>query len=206
MAKQKYYVVWEGKAPGIYDSWVECKDQIDHFPNAKYKSYPTYIEAKAAYENGWKQELYKKALQKKPLITTEQYNANSICVDVGSSGNPGVIEYRGVDTNTGEIVFYKGPIQKGTNNLGEFLAIVHALALLKKQGSSKIIYSDSQTAIKWVQNKEVKSNLERDESTAEIWGLVDRALKWLRTNNYSTPVLKWNTEAWGEIKADFGRK
>jgi ribonuclease HI len=131
---------------------------------------------------------------------------DSISVDVGTNGNPGPVEYKGVDTKTGEVIFSHGPIRKGTNNLGEFLAIVHALAYLKKQGSSKTVYSDSENALKWVRQKAVSSTLVRDKSTEEIWDLVDRAEKWLRTNTYDNKVLKWQTKQWGEIKADYGRK
>ena len=131
---------------------------------------------------------------------------DSISVDVGCSGNPGIVEYKGVDTRTGEIIFYQGPISKGTNNLGEFLAIVHGLAYLKKKGSKQTIYTDSVTALSWIRKKEVSTNLVRDASTEEIWTLVDRALKWLHTNTYTNKIVKWDTKKWGEIKADFGRK
>lgn len=204
MTNQKYYVVWEGRQPGIFRTWDECKAQIDHFPNAKYKSYNTYQEAETAYKRGWKQSLFRSQEQMQTEKT--EINYDSISVDVGCSGNPGIVEYKGVDTKTGDVLFYYGPIQKGTNNLGEFLAIVHALAYLDKNGSSKTIYSDSQTAISWVKNKEVRTNLVRDESTKDIWILVERALQWLNNNKYSNKILKWDTKNWGEIKADFGRK
>lgn len=204
MANGKYYVVWVGNVPGVYESWAECKKQIDHYPNAKYKSYPSKDVAIEAYALGWKQALY--GNDSKKLVNNKEINYNSISVDVGSSGNPGIIEYKGVDTQTGEQLFYYGPIAKGTNNLGEFLAIVHALAYIEKKGLEKSIYSDSQTAISWVKNKKVNSNLTRDESTKEIWTLVDRALNWLLHHSYSTKIEKWNTVEWGEIKADFGRK
>lgn len=194
MAEPKYYVVWVGRKPGIYSSWEECQEQTSRFPNAKFKSFQTMEEAVMAFQSGYEPVSY------------NQIELDSISVDVGCSGNPGVVEYKGVDTKTGETLFYHGPIQKGTNNLGEFLAIVHALAYLKKRGSDKTIYSDSSTAIGWVREKKVKSSLVRDETTREIWELVDRALLWLKNNSYQNKILKWNTEEWGEIKADFGRK
>jgi ribonuclease HI len=194
MATPKYYVVWVGRKPGIYSSWEECQEQTSRFPNAKFKSFQTMEEAVKAFQAGYESD------------SQNQIDLDSISVDVGCSGNPGVVEYKGVDTKTGETLFYRGPIQKGTNNLGEFLAIVHALAYLKKRGSDKTIYSDSSTAIGWVREKKVKSSLVRDETTREIWELVDRALLWLKNNSYQNKILKWNTEEWGEIKADFGRK
>jgi ribonuclease HI len=57
-----------------------------------------------------------------------------------------------------------------------------------------------------VKQKQVSSTLVRDESTREIWDLVDRAVRWLKTNDYPNKVLKWQTKQWGEIKADYGRK
>ncbi|ULL19187.1 ribonuclease H [Paenibacillus sp. H1-7] len=220
MAKQKYYVVWEGKVPGIYNTWAECQAQTNGYPQARFKAYESESEAKAAMARGWKASFVAanakgstagtaSASRSKTAAssgTPPQADLDSLSVDVGSRGNPGIVEYKGVNTRTGEVVFQHPPIAKGTNNLGEFLAIVHALAYLNKQGSSMTIYSDSVTAISWVRKKEVATNLPRDASTEEIWTLVDRALSWLRSHTYSNKILKWDTKAWGEIKADYGRK
>lgn len=223
MAKTKYYVVWVGKKPGIYSNWTECQAQVNHYPEAKYKSFATKAEADAAYKAGWKKHWGKGAApgtnvsnasqpsqpSQRPTLASdasEEIDYNSISVDVGTRGNPGPVEYKGVDTRTGDIIFSRGPISKGTNNLGEFLAIVHGLAFLKQQGSSKTVYSDSLNAIKWVRQKKVATTLIRDRSTEEIWELVDRAENWLQTNTYDNKVLKWQTDRWGEIKADYGRK
>jgi len=210
MAPLKYYVVWEGRTPGIYDNWAACKAQVDGVAGAKYKSYASRAEAEKAYRSGWKRS-FAEARKDEDRgagagAAAASVDLDSISVDVGTHGNPGPIEYKGVDTRTGEVLFSYGPIAKGTNNLGEFLAIVHALAYLKKQGSSKTVYSDSRTAIKWVREKRVATNLARDDSTREVWALVDRALEWLRTHDYDNRLLKWETDAWGEIKADYGRK
>lgn len=209
VAKSKFYVVWVGHQPGIYTTWAECQAQVKEYPQARYKSYESETEAQEAFKRGWQKSLDFSSSKNsgKPVSSANQeIDYDSISVDVGCSGNPGVVEYKGVDTRTGEILFYYGPIAKGTNNMGEFLAIVHALGYLKQKGSSKTIYTDSMTALKWVRTKQVASNLPRDESTQEIWGLVDRALRWLQTNNYPNKIMKWDTKKWGEIKADFGRK
>lgn len=217
MAKQKYYVVWEGRQPGIYTSWPECQKQTAGFKQAKFKSYSSREEAERAYKEGWKKHwgsgAGKRAVNNNgskqratASMSTEKVDYDSISVDVGTRGNPGPIEYQGVDTKTGEVIFSHGPIQKGTNNLGEFLAIVHALAYLQQQGSNKTIYTDSQIAIKWVRDKRVSTTLARDASTEEVWTLVDRALDWLNRHTYSNKILKWDTKKWGEIKADYGRK
>jgi ribonuclease HI len=116
------------------------------------------------------------------------------------------MEYRGVDTKTKKQLFFQGPFEEGTNNIGEFLAIVHGLALLKKTKSDKIIYTDSKTAISWVKNKKCNTKLKRSEKNKPVFDLVDRAIHWLKTNTYNTVIVKWETKAWGEIPADFGRK
>jgi ribonuclease HI len=216
MPKQKYYVVWVGKKPGVYTSWPDCQKQVEQVEDAKFKSFESQEEAQAAYRAGWKgiwgagkgKGASSGAAKGKSEreYSMDEIDYDSISVDVGTNGNPGPVEYKGVDTRTGEVIFSKGPIKKGTNNLGEFLAIVHALAYLKQQNSKKTVYSDSMNALKWVKQKAVASSLVRDPSTKEIWDLVDRAEKWLQTNSYENQVLKWQTKSWGEIKADYGRK
>ncbi|MCZ8514075.1 viroplasmin family protein [Paenibacillus filicis] len=218
MAKSKFYVVWEGRQPGVYKTWAECQAQTNGFPQAKFKSYESEAEAKAAFAAGWKKAFgaaaskaggAPRAASAKTAVPGElpsEVELDSLSVDVGCSGNPGIVEYKGVSTRTGEVIFQHPPIKKGTNNMGEFLAIVHALAYLKKKGSSMTIYSDSMTAISWVRKKTVASNLVRDNTTKEIWELVDRAEAWLRSNSYPNKIIKWDTKAWGEIKADYGRK
>ena len=134
-----------------------------------------------------------------------EVKAEALAVDAACSGNPGPMEYRGVYLKTGEEVFHFGPV-KGTNNIGEFLAIVHALALLQQKGINMTIYSDSQTAQCWVRQKKVKTTLQRTPQTEKLFQLIARAENWLRTHSYDTPIIKWETEKWGEVPADFGRK
>ncbi|MDR1160771.1 MAG: ribonuclease H, partial [Tannerellaceae bacterium] len=130
----------------------------------------------------------------------------SIAVDAACSGNPGDMEYRGVYVRTGQEIFHIGPLKQGTNNVGEFLALVHGLALLKKTNSNLPIYTDSVNAMKWVKNKKSKTLLERMPVNEPVFNLIERAERWLRENEYTTPVIKWETSRWGEIPADFGRK
>ena len=208
--KKKFYVVWKGKRPGIYDSWEACKSEIEGVKNAQYKSFETRQEAELAFNSNYAE--YKGKNKGKPDLSAEDLlrigdpNYHSIAVDAASSGNPGIMEYRGVDTRSGKTLFKQGPFKEGTNNVGEFLAIVHALAYLKKRNSDRIIYSDSRTAMSWVAKKACNTKLERSANNKKLFELVDRAVEWLRNNTYNNPVVKWETRAWGEIPADFGRK
>lgn len=210
MAKKKFYVVWKGKHPGIYESWDDCKAQIEGVKGAQYKSFATFQEAKKAYDNNYLE--YKGKKKGKPKLSQEELlkigepNYHSIAVDAASSGNPGVMEYQGVDTKTKKVLFKQGPFREGTNNIGEFLAIVHGLAFLKKQKSDRIIYSDSRIAIGWVRKKKCGTKLKPTKKNQKVFELIARAEEWLKTNRYNTPIVKWETAAWGEIPADFGRK
>jgi ribonuclease HI len=208
--KQKYYVVWEGNTPGIYDSWEKCQLQIKAYPNAKYKAFPTKEEAIQAFEGNYYDFITKgekKTIKSPKLLEKANIIWDSIAVDAACSGNPGNLEYRGVFTNSGKEIFKEGVFKKGTNNIGEFLALVHALALLqKKQQFTTPIYSDSRTAMAWVRNKKVKTNLTRSQENKLLFELLERALLWLDTNSFKNPILKWDTKNWGEIPADFGRK
>ncbi|MDD7318980.1 MAG: reverse transcriptase-like protein [Prevotella sp.] len=135
-----------------------------------------------------------------------EVTADAWAVDAGCSGNPGPMEYQGIDLATGARLFHFGPM-RGTNNIGEFLAIVHALALCRQHGlHNKTIYSDSYNAILWVKNRKCKTKLERTPETARLYDIILRAEKWLATNEFHNPIVKWDTAKWGEIPADFGRK
>jgi ribonuclease HI len=207
--KQKYYVVWKGNHPGIYESWAECQQHIKGYPSPIYKSFDNSEEATKAYRENPSNYIGKKGKKKlKDLVLpdNEKPNLFSLSVDAACSGNPGIMEYQGVFTETESMVFHLGPFPVATVNIGEFLALVHALAYLKKNKLTMPIYTDSRTAISWVSRKQIKTNLPRNEKTEKLFQLVDRALFWLHDNSFTTKILKWETRIWGEIPADFGRK
>ena len=207
--KKKFYVVWNGLNPGIYHSWDDCQAQIKGVKGAVYKSFDSKEEAERAYASPAYAYMKKKAdtptftLDTLPPVV-ERY---ALAVDAACSGNPGIMEYRGVDVKSGAELFHLGPFPKASNNIGEFLALVHGLAMLKKQESPiRTIYSDSVTAMAWVRDRKCKSKIGECAENAYLFSLVRRAEKWLQENTYTTRILKWKTEEWGEIPADFGRK
>jgi len=209
--KQKYYVVWFGNPTGIFHSWNDCKKAIAGVSGAQYKSFETLKEAKIAFDKEYADYKGKGSSKKKTLSVAEKAkygkpNLYSLSVDAASSGNPGLMEYRGVDTQTKKQLFHQGPFQQGTNNVGEFLALVHGLAFLKKQQSDRILYTDSRIAMGWVKKKKCNTKLKWSARNKPVHELVERAEQWLKSNTYTTVVVKWETKAWGEIPADFGRK
>jgi len=210
MAKQKFYVVWKGNKTGIFTSWNSCKKHVANFTGAEYKSFTSRIAAEKAFKGRY--EDYKGKNTKKRVLSTEELKRigkpiiPSISVDAACSGNPGKLEYKGVDTSSKKQLFIQGPFERGTNNIGEFLALVHGLAYLKKQQSKLPIYSDSRIAMSWVKKKQCRTNLPIVTENKALFNLIFRAEKWLKENTYTTAILKWETKAWGEIPADFGRK
>lgn len=194
-----FYVVWAGRVPGIYHSWSECEQQVKGFKGARFKSFQDETVALASYGAGRALDPINPAPGAGPI-------ALSYSVDASCRGNPGPVEYRGVVTGTGREVFRIGPLSEGTNNIGEFLAVCHALALCVKRGLETPVYTDSQTALAWIRRRKCGTALARTAANQTIFELVDRAEKWLAAHTWRNPVLQWNTRAWGEIPADFGRK
>jgi ribonuclease HI len=207
--KQKYYVVWKGISPGIYTSWTDCQLQTKGYDGAQYKSFETMEEAEQAFASPafhYIGSYIPKLITHNSKALPKDFDMNCVAVDAACSGNPGPMEYRGVYLLTGQQIFHFGPIY-GTNNIGEFLAIVHALALMKQKGICMTIYSDSRNALAWIKQKKCKTKLERTPKTEEVFQMIERAETWLKTHTYADiPLLKWETEEWGEVPADFGRK
>ena len=210
---RKYYVVWEGRAPGVYDSWEECEEQTKGFPGARYRSYKSQDDAVHAFRNGPGSDLdilRAIASHRSQHVNYEAFpeiRLDALAVDGACSRNPGPMEYRGVWVATGEELFRVGPLDDGTNNIGEYLAIIHAAALLMRQGLGHIpIYSDSRTAQAWIRGRHSRTTVKRPPHNGTLMDILDRANAWIAANRISNPILKWDTERWGEIPADFGRK
>lgn len=210
---RKYYVVWEGRAPGIYDSWEECHDQIDGYPGAKYKSYTSQEAATEAFRGSPEQHMtFLRRLgdvKHAPVdyTTIPGIRLDAWAVDGACSRNPGPMEYRGVRVADGAEIFRIGPYEGGTNNIGEYLALVHALALLHRAGDTTTpVYSDSRTGLAWLRRRAANTTLTPTPENASLRAVIARADAWLRTHTPANPVLKWDTDRWGEIPADFGRK
>ncbi len=207
---KKFYVVWKGAEPGVYETWDMCRRQVLHYEGAKYKSFESLTDAQKAFQQGC--EAY---YREHPPVTkaghilaggATQPIMESLSVDAAWNTVTKVMEYRGVHTGSQQVWFHKGPFPGASNNIGEFLALVHGLALLKQKNLNIPIYTDSVTAMAWVREKKHKSIILPTEENVAIFDLLNRAEYWLRTNTYNTPIYKWDTPAWGEIPADFGRK
>ncbi len=205
MAKQKYYVVWKGRKRGIYSSWPECEAQVRGYPDAEYKAFDTRLEAERALAGRYVDFAGKPASTQKWLFAPHPPVVPSLCVDAACDGSPGHLEYRGVRTQGGEQVFHAGPFADGTNNVGEFLAIVQAFEWLKDYKLDWPVYSDSENAIGWVKAGKCNTKLAHLPSNRKLFEMIARAEASLKKER-TFKVLKWDTPAWGENPADFGRK
>lgn len=218
--KSRFYVVWRGHNPGVYDNWDDARLQVEGFPNPQYKAFNSSQEAAMAYrktavreENNSLAGFITKAMSRKSTsgdgndwLMNPEIDPYAWAVDAACSGNPGKMEYRGVELISGKEIFRIGPFDDATNNIGEFLAIVHALALMFQKNERHTIYSDSVSGMAWVRDRRIKTQLQRTPRNGRVFELIERAISWLNTHSYDTKILKWNTREWGEIPADFGRK
>jgi ribonuclease HI len=209
---RKFYVVWVGHSPGIYDTWEECKQQTEGYPGAKFKAFSSQEAATKAYRGKPEDhyDMIRAIASHREIVNYEaipEIVRDSVAVDGACSKNPGPMEYRCVDVMTGAELFHIGPLEDGTNNVAEYLALIHALALLKKQGNGHTaVYSDSRTALSWLRNRGNKSKLKRTVRNGYIFELLQRADAWIQSNADYNRVIKWDTDNWGEIPADFNRK
>ena len=124
-----------------------------------------------------------------------------IAVDAAHSTKNRKTEFQGVDLKTGKKILYQD-IGNQTINIGEVLAIVEAVKyIIDHDYEPKVIFSDSNTAISWFNNKRTASGKRNMKlMKAEIY---------LRAMAYwvdEIKVVKWDNRQWGEIPADFNRK
>ena len=205
MSKKKaaYYVVWSGKTPGIYDTWEDCEAQVKGVQGAKYKGFASRPDAEQAFASSPENYIIRKPKAEKEESTPI---LPALAVDAACSGNPGVMEFRGVIADTGTEVFHRGPSNGGTNNIGEFLAIVLGLAYLKQNNLPWVLYTDSRTALSWLKKGHADTKIEWNAQNQDLFFMLRKAEMWLHDNTWTTPIYKWDTKSWGEIPADFGRK
>lgn len=190
--KNKYYVVWRGRETGIFDSWEACRASIDGFQGAQYKGYPTWEEAHEGHINGyWNETIIRKIdaadteVIKRSFITDVQCDAE------------GTMTYSILDNETLTYIYQSPKYLDANNNVGQFIAIVHALAHLARTSDTRPIYTTSDTAIAWTKKRECNTRLCRTLNNTNLFDLLIRANSWIANNSFANQILKWNTASWG---------
>jgi ribonuclease HI len=206
-SEKKFYIVRKWKKIWIFDSRDECKESVNWYSDAKYKWFSNREEAEIALQEWWEKYYEVKNITKKEKVNSEDipFFAESIAVDAACSGNPWEMEYRGIDLQNWDEIFHE-KFKIWTNNIGEFLAIVHGLKYL--WDDNRVIYSDSRIAMSWISQWKCKTQINADQNP-DFWitlKAIEWAENWLKENWIKHKILKWNTEDWWEIPADFGRK
>ena|ERR1035437_6062123 len=139
-------------------------------------------------------------METKPPIPTHGISVDGFC-----SGNPGPGGYRGVDLSTGEVLFRRN-YNWCTNNLAEFMGVVHAVSYVKvKKLDYGVVYSDSAIAIGWFRSQKISSGIDLMKGK-DVLEDLRRSLLWLSEQKHLIAVNKWQTKLWGECPADFGNK
>lgn len=230
MAGKKFYTVWVGRHPGVYDNWDDAREQVEGFPGARYRGFDSAEAATRAYREELSREethdlgnliagagnhrrpaMSKNGNKPAGAVQSDYFQFPEIdlkgwAVDASCLGNPGRMEYRCVELMSGREIFHMGPFEQGTNNIGEFLAIVHALALMYRDNDWHTLYSDSRIAMGWVKKRQPKTTLQMNDSNRKLFELLGRGVVWLRIHDWPVKILKWDTDKWGEVPADFDRK
>ncbi len=158
---------------------------------SKYKAFPTLQEAETAFQIGrvpYYQSEKKWNVQELPFVK------KSIAVDAACSSATGIMEYQGIDLVSGQVIFRVSQ-PNGTNNIGEFLAIVHGLSWLQKEKKTDyVLYSDSKIAINRVKNGKCNTNFAPTAENLQLFDLIRRAEDWLANQSFSTQILKRHTD------------
>lgn len=206
--KQKHYVVRAGHQTGIFDNRPACQQAVSWYTWAQYKSFTSLQDAEWAYTQ-WYQTFAGKDVRTvlAQKNNTIPWKIPSIAVDAACSWNPGVMEYRGVDVHSGQQLFFSWPWPDATVNIGEFLAIVHALSRCQQNKHDYLcLYTDSRTALSRVHHKKIKTTLTKTPHNTQLRHAIDKALARLQQHQTSLPLIKRDTKHRWEIPADFGRK
>ena len=202
MAKQKFYVVWEGVTPGVYTSWTDCQLQIKGYEGAKYKSFDTREEAERALATSPYAYIGKNAKKKSEKVSSETLPAcvidNSLAVDAACSGNPGPGGWGAVLRYGAHERELSGGEAQTTNNRMELTAVIEALRLLKEPCEVEL-YSDSKYVIDalskgWVYGWQKKGWIKSDKKPALNVDLWERLLPLIAAHDVRYHWVKGHAE------------
>ena len=174
---KKYYVVWKGSKPGIYDSWPAAKEQTEGRADAQFMGFPSKAEAQAAYQSTYTKALMRRSVNKTPSAHSSHatkintpmgnhlssnphgYNGTAdinIYCDGACSPNPGksgtgIAIYESINDKTQLTSLWYGLYQaNGTNNTAELNGLLKSFEIAQQyiaQNKKVQVLSDSKYSI-----------------------------------------------------------
>lgn len=202
MGKKKYYAVKHGKVPGVYETWEECKNQVDGVGGAVYKGFPTREEAlrfvgAAAYA------------AEKEMGESDRQSDNKADIPVTEPGMAVAYVDGSYQVATGEyscgvVLFFEGEeihiSQKGDNEelaqmrnvAGELLGAELAMReALSREAESLTIYHDYEGIAAWCLEA-WKTNKEGTKAYKEYYDSIKQKIRisFVKVKGHSGD--KWN--------------
>lgn len=198
MAK-KFYAVKNGRVPGIYHTWDDCKAQVDGYPKAVYKSFLTESEARSFLNGVQPPRAPRSAHPSKPEHVAPQEEvalpADGIVVYTDGSclknpGGPG--GYAAVILLDDTVREITGAEPSTTNNRMEMRAAIEALRFFDTP-TTIILHTDSQylrngLAKGWVTNWKRNGWITKAGTPVlnkELWQELDSL------NSFHQVIWKW---------------
>jgi len=197
---QSYYVVWQGHAPGIYQKWPDCRKQIENYPEPRYKKFESLDEANHAYRKGIEHYRKRKSGPQKMSRRAPKFRRDSLLVHTKVQGESMQINATYLKNN--QKIFFVD-FQRGNPEIGQFLATVKALKLLRKRSPTMPVYVPSLKVLNAINHKFLYDPYLGQRHIHDPWHEKLRecmfaAINWLKRNDYQNPVLHWNSTYWGE--------
>ena len=165
-SKKKYYAVKAGHKPGIYETWDECKKNVDGYPGAQYKSFKTLKEAEDFLVTGY---VYKErdtrtleeVLEARAQEEKEDGSASEAVAYVDGSFNSeteeysyGMVIYHGGNVFEDSMCFNNPDMVSLRNIAGEIEGSMHAISYCLEHGIKSVdIYYDYIGIEKWAKGE-----------------------------------------------------
>ncbi len=170
MPPKKFYAVAKGRKPGIYNNWPAAQSQIEGFPGAVYKGFPTIGEAEEWMKNpGFGRQASRQSDKSDNAVADVNPREGEIAIytDGGCSGNPGPGGYGIVIISEKGKVELSGGYRLTTNNRMELMGVIVALRSLEQKNLPVKICTDSSYVVNgitkgwaksWRKNNWIKSD------------------------------------------------
>ena len=207
----KYYVVHKGRKPGIYNSWDECKAQVDGFNGPIFKKFENKDDAEIFLKEGFKNIKINKPTKKENIdkknekLINDELNNDEKKIFIYTDGscikfNNGIFKAGyGIYIPSKKIKISEPLLnQKQTNNRAELLSILESIKYLNEEEKKNkiVIITDSQYSMYIFKDTGLryeKDNYMKDGKEVLNKDLIKRALEIKRKYNISLLKIRAHT-------------